>query len=45
MVVAPVVREASRAFLASLDAVTLEELCQSAERASVRTIGAPDFTI
>ncbi|HEY8566737.1 MAG TPA: Rrf2 family transcriptional regulator [Beijerinckiaceae bacterium] len=46
-VVGPVVREASDAFLASLDGVTLEDLCRAADRASATATGlsAPDFTI
>jgi len=46
LVVAPLVAEAAGAYLAALDAVTVEELCDRAEAAQVAGPRAgPDFTI
>ena len=45
-VVEPVVRQAAEAFLAELDAVTVDELCRQADaRVAVGTVEMADFTI
>jgi Rrf2 family iron-sulfur cluster assembly transcriptional regulator len=45
-VVEPVVRQAAEAFLAELDAVTVDELCrQAGARVAVGTVEMADFTI
>ena len=45
-VVEPVVRQAAEAFLAELDAVTVDELCRQADaRVAVGTVELADFTI
>jgi hypothetical protein len=45
-VVEPVVRQATDAFLAELDKVTVDELCRRAETKLKQAVSAtPDFTI
>jgi Rrf2 family transcriptional regulator, iron-sulfur cluster assembly transcription factor len=46
-VIAPVVRQASDAFLTALDAITIHDLCEQAEKKSVfqATEATQDFTI
>ena len=45
-VIEPVVRQAAEAFLAELDAITVDELCRQADaRVAVGTVEMADFTI